>query len=135
MKNKETRLSYKLDTIFWWILRLLPLMLYVIYCWGGSRSEANWQYVVDDSDSMSLFLMSLSSFISESLSLYPSSFFIDLFVNLFGSSGIFPLFASFNHSIFVYLSYCVSIEILRMMYNVIVFFIRWAYRAIENLGR
>lgn len=136
MKNKETRLSHKLDTIFWWILRLLPLIIFFIFNAGAAFSKANWQYTIDDGDINSFtafYFQDIFSFIG--LSSFNTLSF-NVLNACFGGDGVFPLFYStVGAGLFEYLAYCVSIEILRVVYNIFVFFIRWAYRAIENIGR
>ena len=134
MKIKDTRFSHKLESLFWWILRLLPIFILLIYCFGASRSSELWSIVVDDGgDTQSLPLLSFKSIFTDTLGFYPSSFFLELFAP-FLRDGFFPLVAFSYCGVFDYLCYCIAIEIVRMMYNVIVFIPRLCVRLIEKYG-
>lgn len=131
-KANGSRFSHKLETLFWWILRILPLIVFIVYCFGASRSEGLWSFVVDDGgDMMAARYVSFENVLSETLSFYPSDFFVDLFLAVFGADGVFPMTRFSYFSIFSYLSYCVCIEILRLMYHVVVFIPRLASKWIS----
>lgn len=131
-KTKGSRFSHKLETLFWWILRLLPIFIFLIYCFGASRSSELWSIVVDDGgDIQSLPLLSFTTIYNDTLGFVPSSFFRDVFSPFF-RDGVFPLVSLSSCGVFDYLCYCIVIEIVRMMYNVIVFIPRLAHKWISN---
>ena len=49
-------------------------------------------------------------------------------LSIFGENGAFPLFDSYNQSIVYYLSYCVNIEIVHVLFDVLVFIPRLAHK-------
>lgn len=130
-KAKGSRFSHKLESFLWWIIRLLPLIFYVIYFNGVSQADVQWEYVFSDGDPTMFSALNLSSFMDNFFRLSDDNLVLQVFRDIFGSSGVFSLFESYS-GIFSYLSYLVCIEILRMMYNVVVFIPRLAHKWISN---
>lgn len=122
---------------------ILPLVIYLVYCVGLLPYMILIQNMV-----MTIPGVCLMSQVTHSET-HPSSFGADLMfvmtsygfsadtsvdfvrqtmLSIFGENGAFPLFDSYNQSIVYYLSYCVNIEIVHVLFDVLVFIPRLAHK-------
>lgn len=142
-RTTKNRFAYKLDKLFWFALMILPLVIYLVYwCRTSPVYDTYTEYGYDDSGRVSYEQVTHSE-------TYPSSFGADLMfvmtsygfsadtsvdfvrqtmLSIFGENGAFPLFDSYNQSIVYYLSYCVNIEIVHVLFDVLVFIPRLAHK-------
>lgn len=129
--EKQSRLSSKLDLWFWWIISLYPLLVYIcmnVYTInvtapsGDTFGRFQPQY-------FSLGQVLTSSF---GISYYSSNFFVSVLSEIFGSAGIFPLFAS-NSSMLLYFAYFCTIQVIHTLVDVIIFIPRLSHKWIGGL--
>lgn len=117
-KIGNTRFSYKLDKIFWFFLTLFPLFGYSLYLVTLADAGASLSFV---------------NFMQGFLHIIPNAGnpVRQVFVSIFGSSGLFPLFSS-GSGMIEFFTYAVSIEILHVCFDVIVFIPRLAHKWISK---
>lgn len=143
-KTSKNRFAYKLDKLFWFLIMLLPLILYGFYVFGSTRTTGmtNYTYTYDSSGNV-------TDIIEDKTVIYNDSSAVKTLVefmqghglvlanfsiygaldSLFGDSGTLPLFDStYGSDIFMYITYCVNIEIIHVFFDVIVFIPRLAHK-------
>lgn len=103
--STKRRLSYKLDMLFWFLVSVLPILVYLLVNFHNPAAPDFFEY--------------LSGFA-------PFSFLEEIFDSVtetaFGSS--FRLNS--------YLAYCVAVEILHVLFDVVVFIPRLAHKWISK---
>lgn len=116
---RKRSVNHIADTIFWYIMYLLPLILYVLYMFNLSKSGVS---ILTESGALNT-AYSYNSFVSAiglSVSTASSSIYT-LFYKLFGrSDGAYMLFQGYQ-SIFHILAYFVSVYILHIMVDFLLF--------------
>ena len=115
--TKSSRFSKRLDSLFWWLLKLLPLVMFVCYIYGYYRS-GNTDVATNEFFSIiqNYCMMSFDNVVFQTL------------FSVFGPEGALPLFNSVRNPIAIYLSYIVIIDILHIMVDVLVFIPRLAHK-------
>lgn len=113
--SKSSRFSKRLDSLFWWLVKLLPLVLFVCAVYGFYRNggTALWR-------EFSSFMAGFT-FLDSTNPIYTALY------GVFGADGVFPIFSSGN-ALLQYLSYIVVIDILHIMVDVLVFIPRLAHK-------
>lgn len=126
--KKSSRLSKKLDSIFWWLIKLLPLIIFLIVNIGFFTAKPIWQYFADDGDWSDFF----SGGTSLALCLEHVGFGYQNFLTAI-LEDIFSDYINFSIANYFlgYFSYLVFIEILHILYDVIVFIPRLARKWIN----
>lgn len=115
--SKSSRFSKRLDSLFWWIVKIVPLVMFLFYIYGYYRSGNT------DASSNEFF-----SLIQNYCMISFDSVVFNTFFTIFGPDGAFPLFMSVRNPLLVYLSYIVIIDILHIMVDVLVFIPRLAHK-------
>ena len=93
------RFGKKIDYIFWFIISIIPLIIYVSLCWNNPNA------------------IDFSTFISN----YRFAFIADIFNEIFKDTFIFP-------TVLVdFISYFCSVEIIHVFVDFIVFIPRFAH--------
>lgn len=112
---RKKTIKYLCDNIFWYLLYLLPLIIYVIYCFQNGAFVP----LTDCLTACHLDVLS-NNIIFTSLS------------SIFGVDGIFPLFN--NVDILSYLSYFVSVFIIHLAVDFLLFIPRFAMSIMDKFG-
>lgn len=99
-----------LDNLMWYIIYTLPLLLWLIQ----SRVSVD----VDISSIMSAFSIA-------------DNFIMSSFKDIFGTSGVFPLFDN-SSFIFAYMTYFISTMIIHLAVDVLLFIVRWSHDMIDS---
>lgn len=103
-KGSGTRFAHKLDKLFWWFVMLLPVFAFLL---GHFRDSA----------------VSMTAFFE----LVPAFPFIEDILNNVTELAFDSVFA-----INPYLSYCIGVEIMHVLFDIVVFIPRLAHKWIGN---
>lgn len=105
MKNNATRFERKLDAFFWFVVSMLPIILYIVNLYNGGSND-------------------FFAFINDNFTFsFVKTVFDDVFDVAF--SSVSPVTGL--------LSYFVSVEILHIMFDVLVFLPRFAKKMIGRV--
>lgn len=103
------------DSAFWFLVAILPLVLYLITCLSYKLQSST--------DTLTAFLPFMKN-----LGLMDSGIIYNSLSDLFGSGGILPLFSAENNAILVFLSYFVSVEIVHLAVDFLLFIPRIGHK-------
>ena len=120
-KTTKSRFSYKLDKVFWWIVALLPIFCYVLYVgFGDVKTATGSLYTLSD------------FFVTYVLNGYGFSNNVvwTTLSGIFGSSGVFPIFAS-DAPLCIF-NWFIWVELFHVFFDVIVFIPRLAHKWISK---
>lgn len=124
-KISNTRFSYKLDKVFWFIISLLPVLSWFSYLHGYVRFNTN-----PDTGVIYFFNWLQSNYL---IANFDSNPFYSVLSQIFGSSGVFPLLDSNVLSLFVWF---LTVEVIHICFDVIAFIPRlahkWISRAVQD---
>ena len=129
-KMKKKTCLILIDRIFWAIILLLPILYWLFtpigYSIGGGTAlsglSGNSINMVGFSDVLGNFGISTSSFIYGVLN------------DTFGENGVVPFFSS-NSALILYFTYFISIEILHLLVDFLVFIPRLSHKWLNYLTR
>lgn len=124
-KTGSTRFSYKLDKIFWFVISFFPLFSWLIY------------------------LFSFSDYAKPPLAFYAwleqnfgfmgnitKSVIYSTFYRIFSIASVDSLFPVLSSSLMAFFTYLVTVEIVHVLYDIIVFIPRlaheWISKAVQN---
>lgn len=120
-KSSNTRFSYKLDKIFWFVVSFFPLFSWLIY------------------------LFSFSSYTTSPLTFYAwieqnfgfmgniqNSAIYSTLYQIFFITSVSSLFPALSTSLLAFFTYLVTVEIVHVLYDVIVFIPRLAHKWISK---
>ena len=100
------------DTIFWYSLYMLPIILLIInWACAGSISFAG-------------------VFDSVGLNIVSNNIVFTALVDVFGSAGVFPIFQ--NTIIFEYLAYFIMLVIIHIMVDILLFIPRFCHKLLDK---
>lgn len=117
----NTRFSYKLDKIFWFIISLLPVLSWLSYLYGYVRLNTN------PSAGVFYFYNWLqSNFLIVN---FDSNPFYSVLSQIFGPGGAFPLLDANVLCLFVWF---LTVEVIHICFDVIVFIPRLAHKWISK---
>lgn len=104
-KKRKTRFQAKLDYLFWFLIMLLPIFIYLFQCWGNTPTIGFFDFLSDFS---------------------PFPFITDILNNVTQTA--------FNSTFALngYIGYCVAVEIIHVLFDVIVFIPRFAHKLIAK---
>ena len=119
-KTTKNRFSYKLDKLFWWIVTLFPIFAYLFFLITASLNEVSAD-------------VTFSDFLNQRLGIFFSmnTTVSNAFYEVFGPKGILPMFSS-NSGLIQLFSYFVSIEIVHVLFDILVFIPRLAHKWISK---
>ena len=120
-KTCNTRFSYKLDKIFWFFISFLPITSWLVYLLSYPLLDVN-----PSSSFIRLANWISSQFLSTSFS---NNIVFQTFIKIFGPAGEFPLLDSNSAIVFFWL---VSVELIHVMFDVVVFIPRLAHKWISK---
>lgn len=103
------------DSAFWFLVAILPLALYLITCLSYKLQSST--------DTLTAFLPFMKN-----LGLMDSGIIYNSLSDLFGSGGILPLFSAENNAILVFFSYFVSVEIVHLAVDFLLFIPRIGHK-------
>lgn len=103
------------DSAFWLLVAILPLVLYLITCLSYKLQSST--------DTLTAFLPFMKN-----LGLLDSGIIYNSLSDLFGSGGILPLFSAENNAVLVFLSYFVSVEIVHLAVDFLLFIPRLGHK-------
>lgn len=107
------------DRLFWLVVALLPVLIY-LGTFLSYRFASVSETLPSFAEFMANFGVSQTSIVFTSMS------------DLFGADGILPLFAN-NNAILLYMAYFVSVEIVHLAVDFLVFIPRLAHKWMEKL--
>lgn len=99
------RFGKKIDYIFWFIISIIPLIVYFVSCWNNPN------------------IIDFSTFIAN----YRFTFIADIFNQIFTDTLIFPT------ALVDFVSYFCSVEIIHLFVDFIVFIPRFAHNFTNKL--
>lgn len=112
---RKRTIANLVDSFFWLLVAILPIVLYLITCFSYKLTNAT--------ESVTAFLPFMKS-----LGLIDSGLIYKSLYDLFGTGGILPLFSAENNAILVFLSYFVSVEIVHLAVDFLLFIPRLAHK-------
>lgn len=120
-KNSNTRFSYKLDKIFWFVISFFPLFSWLIYLlsFSGYTTSPLTFYAWLEQNFAFMGQVSQSPIYS-------------IFFQLFSITSVTSLFPILSTSLMAFFSYLVTVEIIHVIYDVIVFIPRLAHKWISK---
>ena len=123
------------DTIFWYVVYLLPIILTVIQSIGifGNFNFDNWEYIyastsVSDYDCMYLLEHNLIALGSAS-----GGMIYDTFTAIFGNGGILPII--YQPAIFGFSQWVVATMLIHLCVDFILFIPRLAHKWMDTLTK
>lgn len=125
-KTTKNRLAYRLDKIFWFIIQMLPLLSWFIYCFSVTRSSNNsfWAF-----DTFLIEVFGIGNFDGNVVYQALSKVFQY-------SVSIVPQVSFLSKSLTALFSWFAMIEILHVCFDIIVFIPRlahkWISKAVQN---
>lgn len=112
---RKRTIANLVDSAFWFLVAILPLALYLITCLSYKLQSST--------DTLTAFLPFMKN-----LGLMDSGIIYNSLRDLFGSGGILPLFSADNNAILVFLSYFVSVEIVHLAVDFLLFIPRIGHK-------
>lgn len=117
---RKRTISNLADQIFWLLVALMPLVLY------GIQFLA-YELTVVSSD-LPTFLEYMQNF-----GLSTTSVCYTALQELFGSTGVLPLFASGDNAVVLFLSYFVTVQIVHLAVDFLLFIPRLSHKWLEKM--
>lgn len=124
-KTTKSRFGYKLDRLFWWIVALLPVLSYILYVgFGDVKTSTGSLYTLPDF--FVTYVLNGSGF--------AENIVWTTLNEIFGSSGVFPVFTS-DTPLYI-LNWFIWVELFHVFFDVIVFIPRlackWISKAVQD---
>lgn len=120
-KIGNTRFSYKLDKIFWFVISLFPLFSWLIYLFSfSSYTESPLTFYA--------WLEQNFSFMGQ---VSQSPIYSTLY-QIFSITSVTSLFPILSTSLMAFFTYLITVEIVHVIYDVIVFIPRLAHKWISK---
>lgn len=120
-KTGNTRFSYKLDKIFWFVVSFFPLFSWLIYLFSFSGYTASPLTFYAWLDQNFGFMGQIQN----------SAIFSTLY-QIFSITSVDSLFPVLSTSLMAFFTYLITIEIVHVVYDVIVFIPRLAHKWISK---
>ena len=127
MRTKKTtsRFAFKLDKIFWFVISFFPLFSWLIYLFSFSSYTASPLTFYAWLDQNFAFMGHVSG-----------SLIYSTFYQLFSITSVESLFPALSTSLLAFFTYLVTVEIVHVLFDVIVFIPRlahkWISKAVQN---
>lgn len=120
-KTGNTRFSYKLDKIFWFVISFLPLFSWLVYLFSFSSYTASPLTFYAWLEQNFGFLGQISQ----------STIYSTLY-QIFSITSVTSLFPALSTSLLAYFTYLITVEIVHVLYDVMVFIPRLAHKWISK---
>ena len=117
----NTRFSYKLDKIFWFVISFFPLFSWLIYLFSFSDYNASPLTFFAWLEQNFGFLGNISHSV-----IYSTLF------QIFSITSVDSLFPVLSTSLMAFFTYLITVEIVHVIYDVIVFIPRLAHKWISK---
>lgn len=117
---RKKTISNLADQLFWLVVALLPLVLYA------------FQFLAYELTAVSSDLPSFLSYM-QNFGLSTTSVCYTALQELFGSSGVLPLFASGDNAVVLFLSYFVTVQIVHLAVDFLLFIPRLSHKWLEKI--
>ena len=120
-KISNTRFSYKLDKIFWFVISFFPLFSWLIYLFsfsGYTTSPITFFAWIDQTFG---FLGQISQ-----------SAIYSTFYQIFSITSVNSLFPALSLSLIAFITYLTTVEIVHVIYDIIIFIPRLAHKWISK---
>lgn len=115
---RKRNINHLADTLFWYILYILPVFLYVLYIFAMPSTSTS---VVNFSD----FLNTVG------INLHSDNIVLTVLTEILGSNGILPLFA--NQTPLIIFSWFVSVFLCHLLVDVLLFIPRLFHKYEKSL--
>lgn len=120
-KSGNTRFSYKLDKIFWFIISFFPLFSWLLYLFSFSSYTASPLTFYAWIEQNFGFLGQVSN----------SVIYFTLY-QIFSITSVSSLFPALSTSLIAFFTYLITVEIVHVIYDVMVFIPRLAHKWISK---
>lgn len=120
-KTSNTRFSYKLDKIFWFIISFFPLFSWLIYLFSFSGYATSPLTFYAWLDQCFGFMGQIQK-----------SAIYSTFFQLFSITSVDSLFPALSTSLMAFFTYLVTVEIVHIVYDVMLFIPRLAHKWISK---
>lgn len=117
---RKRTMSAIADHLYWLFVALLPLVCYLIQFLSYELTSVT--------DSLPTFLSFMQSF-----GISTDSVIYSVLDDLFGASGILPMFSAGSNAVLLYLSYFVMVQIIHLAVDFLVFIPRLSHKWMEKL--
>lgn len=121
MKKTTSRFAYKLDKIFWFVLSFFPLFSWLLYLFsfsGYANSPLTFYVWLEQN-------FALIGQISQS-AIYSTLY------QIFSITSVSSIFPALSTSLMAFFTYLITVEIVHVIYDVIVFIPRLAHKWISK---
>lgn len=121
MKKTTSRFAFKLDKIFWFIVSFFPLFSWLIYLFSFSSYTAA--------------PLTFYAWLEQNFALMgqiSQSAIYSVFFQIFSITSVASLFPALSTSLMAFFTYLVTVEIVHVIYDVIVFIPRLAHKWISK---
>lgn len=119
----ETRFCKKLDSLFWWILRLLPLFFILLMLWGHARNGTTDTYANGD-----VFNKFGYVFRSWAWGWEGSPIYKGLRAVFCGPNAFLPITSSPDSDFLLYFTYLINLELIHIMVDFLLFIPRLCHK-------
>lgn len=120
-KSGNTRFSYKLDKIFWFVISFLPLFSWLVYLFSFSS-------YAESPVSFYTWLEQNFGFMGH----ITNSVIYSTLYQIFSITSVTSLFPVLSTSLLAFFTYLITVEIVHVIYDVIVFIPRLAHKWISK---
>lgn len=115
-KSGETRFGHRLNCLFWWIVRLLPVIIWVVAVWGCARI-GEFDYMLND--------IEFSKILGTSFGIFNDS---DVIVALNSVFSDYLGFFDNSEPLMMYGVYLIFVEIFHLMIDILLFIPKLAHK-------
>lgn len=119
----ETRFSHKLDSLFWWIIRLLPLIFIVLMFWGIARNGT-----VENYSDGSVYTRFSYVFRTWAYGWEGSPIYRALKIVFCGVNAPLPITATADSDLLLYFTYLINVELIHIMVDFLLFIPRLCHK-------
>ena len=120
-KSGNTRFSYKLDKIFWFVVSFFPLFSWLVYLFSFSGYAASPL-------TFYAWLEQNFGFMNQ----IQNSVIYSTLYQIFSITSVSSLFPVLSTSLMAFFTYLITVEIIHVIYDVIVFIPRLAHKWISK---
>lgn len=120
-KSNNTRFSYKLDKIFWFVISFFPLFSWLLYLFSFSSYTQSPITFYAWLEQNFAFLGQVSQ-----------SAIYSTFYQIFSITSVTSLFPALSTSLMAFFTYLVTIEIVHVLFDIVVFIPRLAHKWISK---
>nr|DAS80573.1 MAG TPA: hypothetical protein [Inoviridae sp.] len=120
-KTSNTRYSYKLDKIFWFVISFFPLFSWLVYLFSFSG-------YTESPLTLYAWLEQNFGFLGQ----IQNSVIYSTFYQIFSITSVTSIFPVLSTSLMAFFTYLVTVEIVHVLYDIMVFIPRLAHKWISK---